>query len=59
MDFELSDEQRAIQETARAFAAERLKPCADEWDAKGLFPDEALRAGAALGFGGICIGEDV
>ena len=57
MDFELSEEQRAFQALARDFAADKLAPHAAEWDENEIFPEEALRAAAALGFAGIYIGE--
>ncbi len=59
MDFELSEDQRAIMETARAFAAAELAPHAARWDEDKHFPVETLRAAAALGFGGICVRDDV
>lgn len=59
MDFTLSEEQRAIRETARAFAAERLAPNAARWDEDKHFPAAELREAAALGFGGIYVAEDV
>ncbi|HTZ80716.1 MAG TPA: isobutyryl-CoA dehydrogenase [Stellaceae bacterium] len=59
MDFDLSEEQRAIRETAREFAEREFRPQAAEWDEKEIFPVEAMRAGAALGFGGIYVREDV
>ena len=59
MDFELSDDQKAIEETARRFAREKFAPFAAEWDANETFPAEALRQAAALGFAGICIKTDV
>ena len=34
MDFALSEEQEAIQEMARRFAADELAPFAAEWDEK-------------------------
>ena len=58
MDFELSDEQRAFEETARAFAREEWLPHAAGWDARAEFPIEALRRAAALGFAGIYVGEE-
>jgi hypothetical protein len=58
MDFELTEEQRAFQETARAFAAEQLAPHAAEWDEQCRFPVDALRAAAKLGFAGIYVRED-
>ncbi len=59
MDFALTDEQRAFQATARAFAREEMMPYAREWDEREIFPVEALRKAAALGFGGIYVKEDV
>ncbi len=59
MDFELSQEQQAFRDTARDFAAAELAPHAAEWDAKCVFPVEALRKAAALGFGGIYVKDDV
>ena len=58
MDFELSGEQRAFQESARSFAETELAPHAAEWDERCIFPVATLRAAAALGFAGICVRED-
>ena len=55
MDFTLSDEQRAFQETARQFARDEWLPHAPGWDAREEFPVEALRKAAALGFAGIYV----
>jgi alkylation response protein AidB-like acyl-CoA dehydrogenase len=59
MDFDLSEEQRAIQETARDFAEREFAPHAARWDEECIFPVDALRAAAALGFAGVYVGEDV
>ncbi len=59
MDFELSEEQRAFQATARTFARDDMMPHARDWDEGEVFPVEALRKAAALGFGGIYVKEDV
>jgi len=59
MDFTLTEEQRAFQSTARAFAREEMMPHARDWDENETFPVEALRKAAALGFGGIYVKEDV
>jgi hypothetical protein len=59
MDFQLSEEQRAIQETARDFADREFRPHAARWDEERIFPLDALRAAAALGFAGIYVGDDV
>jgi alkylation response protein AidB-like acyl-CoA dehydrogenase len=58
MDFDLSDEQRAFQETARQFARAEWLPHAPDWDEREIFPEAALRAAAALGFAGIYVGEE-
>ena len=59
MDFELSDEQAQFREAARAFAEGELAPHAAAWDEDSIFPVDALRAAAALGFAGLYVGEDV
>src|SRR5436190_2118262 len=59
MDFNLSEEQRAIQGTARAFARDEMMPHARAWDENETFPMDTLRGAAALGFGGIYVGDDV
>jgi len=58
MDFDLSEDQRAFQETARSFARDEWLPHAPGWDAREEFPVAALRAAAALGFAGIYVGEE-
>ena len=55
--FELTDEQRAIQEMARKFTADAITPFAAEWDEHHIFPRETIEAAAALGFGGIYVSE--
>jgi alkylation response protein AidB-like acyl-CoA dehydrogenase len=59
MNFELTEDQRAVEEMARKFATERLAPNAAEWDAKEIFPVDALREAASLGLAGIYVKEDV
>ncbi|MFY9685459.1 MAG: acyl-CoA dehydrogenase family protein [Pseudolabrys sp.] len=58
MDFELSEEQRAFKATARTFARDEMMPNARAWDEDEIFPVDALRKAAALGFGGIYVKED-
>ncbi|MGE4323973.1 MAG: acyl-CoA dehydrogenase family protein [Sphingobium sp.] len=55
--FDLTDDQREIQDLARRFTADVLTPHAAEWDEKHIFPRDAVRAAAALGFGGIYVSE--
>ena len=52
MDFELSEEQRAIRDTARQFAQAEMAPHARRWDEEHIFPVACMRKAAALGFGG-------
>jgi hypothetical protein len=57
--FELTEDQRAIQEMANAFAADRVAPHALEWDKAKHFPADVIRETGPLGFGGIYIRDDV
>ncbi len=59
MHFALTDDQQAIQETARRFAADELAPHAAEWDETKFFPVDVIRKSAALGLAGIYTREDV
>ena len=54
----LTPEQESIRDTARAFAAERLKPFAAEWDREARFPREALAQMGKLGFMGMMVPEE-
>jgi alkylation response protein AidB-like acyl-CoA dehydrogenase len=53
--FDLNDEQRQIQEMARAFTADAITPNAAEWDEKHIFPRDTIRQAAELGFGSIYV----
>ncbi len=55
--FDLTDDQRAIQEMAQRFTADAITPFAAEWDEKHIFPRDTIRAAAELGFGGIYVSE--
>ncbi len=55
--FDLTEDQRAIQEVARRFTAERITPHAGEWDEKHIFPVDTIRAAAELGFAAIYVRE--
>ena len=59
MNFDLDEEQRAIQELARDFAAREMAPFAAEWDEDCIFPVETLRKAAGLGFAAIFVSDDV
>ena len=53
MDFNLSDEQRAFQDAARAFAQGEMAEQAAEWDEKKIFPRETIAAAGEMGFCGM------
>jgi hypothetical protein len=57
MDFELSADQEAFQSAARNFARTALLPHAASWDEHKIFPIDALRQAASLGFAGIYVGD--
>jgi alkylation response protein AidB-like acyl-CoA dehydrogenase len=56
--FDLTDEQRQIQEMAQAFTADAITPHAGEWDEKHIFPRDTIRQAAELGFGAIYVSEE-
>ncbi len=58
MQFELDDDQRAIQEAARRFTADRITPHAAEWDEKHIYPKTTIQAAAELGFAAIYVREE-
>src|SRR6478735_5266252 len=57
IDFELSEEQRLVRDTARDFAARELAPKAAARDRSDAFPVEELGALAKLGLLGVNIPE--
>jgi alkylation response protein AidB-like acyl-CoA dehydrogenase len=56
--FDLTEEQREIQELARRFTADRITPHAGEWDEKHIFPRDVIREAASLGFAAIYVSEE-
>ena len=56
--FDLTEDQRAIQEMARKFTADEITPHAAEWDEKHIFPRATIRAAAELGFASIYVSEE-
>ena len=59
MDFNLTEDQRAIEDAARAFAVAELAPHSARWDEEGHFPVDVMRKAAELGFAGLYVREDV
>lgn len=53
----LTEEQRAIQHTAREFARRELAPFVDEWDEKSHFEPSVIGKLAELGFLGMMVPE--
>ncbi|MCA0440202.1 MAG: acyl-CoA dehydrogenase family protein [Proteobacteria bacterium] len=58
MNFELTEDQRAFADTARAFAEGQLAPHAAHWDAEGIFPVDAIAKAGELGFCGLYAPEN-
>lgn len=57
MDFALTDDQRAIQDAARAFSDAELAPHSARWDEDKHFPVDVMKQAAEMGFCGIYTGE--
>src|SRR3990172_2648263 len=57
MVFDLSEEQRMIQEMTRNFAQKEVLPKAAELDETGRFPEELVRQMAELGLMGVAVPE--
>ncbi|MGS7254079.1 acyl-CoA dehydrogenase [Pseudomonas anuradhapurensis] len=53
----VTDEQQQIADAVRAFAQERLKPFAEQWDKEHRFPKEAIAEMAELGLFGMLVPE--
>jgi len=59
MQFALTEDQLAVRDMARAFAADRIAPHALEWDERKHLPIDVIREAAGLGVGGIYVRDDV
>ncbi|MFJ4348533.1 acyl-CoA dehydrogenase [Pseudomonas sp. NPDC089401] len=53
----VTDEQQQIADAVKAFAQERLKPFAEQWDKAHRFPREAIGEMAELGLFGMLVPE--
>ncbi|SEE73954.1 isobutyryl-CoA dehydrogenase [Pseudomonas anguilliseptica] len=58
MDFELSDEQRLLVDSARQFASRELAPHAADWDRDHHFPLDVIKRAAEQGYLALYINED-
>ncbi len=55
MDFKLTDEQKALRDMVRDFAAKEIAPRAQAFDEQGAIPTALLDQMAGLGLMGICV----
>jgi butyryl-CoA dehydrogenase len=58
MDFDLSEDQRAIQTLCREFAREEVRPVAEHHDAEASFPYDVVKKMAGLGLLGLPFPEE-
>jgi alkylation response protein AidB-like acyl-CoA dehydrogenase len=56
--FQLTEDQLAIQEMAQRFTADNITPHAAEWDESHHFPREVIKQTGELGFGAIYVSEE-
>jgi alkylation response protein AidB-like acyl-CoA dehydrogenase len=55
--FDLTEDQLAIQDMARKFTADRITPHAAKWDEEHHFPRDVMKAAGELGLGSIYVSE--
>ncbi|MDV6326634.1 acyl-CoA dehydrogenase family protein [Idiomarina sp. PL1-037] len=58
MNFELTEDQQAFVDTAKAFADKELAPNAAKWDEEHYFPIEVFRKAGEMGFMGMYTPEE-
>jgi alkylation response protein AidB-like acyl-CoA dehydrogenase len=58
VQFNLTEEQQMIQQTAREFADNEIAPVADEFNREGKYPADIVKKLAELGFMGMLIPEE-
>ncbi len=56
--FDLTEDQIAIQDMARKFTADAITPHAAQWDEKHIFPRDTIKSAAELGFAAIYVSEE-
>jgi alkylation response protein AidB-like acyl-CoA dehydrogenase len=56
--FDLTEDQLAIQDMARKFTADRITPFAAKWDEESHYPVDVWKAAGELGFGAIYVSEE-
>ncbi len=58
INFQLSDEQKLIQETAKDFAENEIRPVAEEFDRDSTFPRDVINKAWEVGLMNTSIGEE-
>ncbi len=56
--YDLTEDQLAIQDMAQKFTADAITPFAAKWDEEHHFPRDVIKSAADLGFGGIYVSEN-
>jgi alkylation response protein AidB-like acyl-CoA dehydrogenase len=56
--FDLTEDQRAIQDMALKFTADAITPHAAKWDEDHIFPRDVIKSAAELGFASIYVSEE-
>ena len=56
--FQLTEDQLAIQDMARKFTSDRITPHAAKWDEEHHYPVDVWKAAGELGFGAISVSEE-
>lgn len=59
MQYDYTEDQRVLMETAARFCEERVKPHVTEWDEKEFFPKDLFHEMGELGLMGILIPEEL
>ncbi|ERS83693.1 acyl-CoA dehydrogenase [Marinobacter sp. EVN1] len=59
MDFNLTEDQQAFRDAARAFAEKSMAPQAAQWDAEHIFPVDVMKEAGAMGFMGMYTPESL
>ncbi|MEX1237833.1 MAG: acyl-CoA dehydrogenase family protein [Pseudomonadales bacterium] len=59
MDFNLTPDQQAFREAARAFSEKEFSPMAAAWDAGNVFPKDVIAKAGELGFCGLYCPDSV
>jgi glutaryl-CoA dehydrogenase (non-decarboxylating) len=57
MDFQLTEEQKAIRKTVKEFSEKELEPYVKEWEKSGEILRDAFKKMAELGLTGINVPE--